>query len=156
MLVYRIVFKAYSKALSAPGVSGRWNGAGRKVIYTAESIPLAFLENMIRRKGVGFNGDFKTMIIEIPDASRITGIAASSLPGGWRDFHDYTFCQAIGNKWYDAGDTPVLKVPSAVLPDNFNYVLNATHPEYKKIILLKTTDLVPDERIEELLKKYPK
>lgn len=156
MLVYRIVFKAYSKALFAPGVSGRWNGAGRKVIYTAESIPLAFLENMIRRKGVGFNSDFKTMIIEIPDALHITEIAASSLASGWRDFNDYTHCQAIGNKWYDAGDTPVLKVPSAVLPDNFNYVLNATHPEYKKIVLLKTTDLVPDERIEELLKKYPK
>jgi RES domain-containing protein len=59
MLVYRIVFKAWSHTLFAPGVAGRWNGTGRKVIYTAASIPLAFLENMIQRKGVGFNDDFK-------------------------------------------------------------------------------------------------
>lgn len=156
MLVYRIAFKDYSESLFAPGILGRWNGEGRKVIYTAESIPLAFLENMIRRKGVGFNQDFKTMIIEIPDTLAITEVNAASLPAGWRNFTDYMHCQAIGNKWYDKGDTPVLKVPSAMLPDNFNYVINATHPDFKKIALLKTTDLVPDERIEELLRKYPK
>ena len=156
MLVYRIAFKEYSNSLFAPGLSGRWNGAGRKVIYTAESIPLAFLENMIRRKGVGFNHDFKTMIIEMPDTLTITEIKASDLAEGWRSFDDYTYCQKIGNAWYDQGETPVVKVPSAVLPDNSNYVINAMHPDFKRVVLLETTDLVPDARIEELLKKYPK
>jgi RES domain-containing protein len=61
--------------------------------------------------------------------------------------------QPIGNKWYDEGIFPILKVPSAVLPESYNYVLNATHPDCRKIKLLKTTDLIPDERIEDLLKK---
>lgn len=156
MLVYRIAFKAYSAALFAPGLSGRWNGAGRRVIYTAESIPLAFLENMIRRKGVGFNQDFKTMIINVPDTLAITVADASSLAEGWRDFDDYTYCQDIGNQWYDKGSTPVLKVPSAVLPDNSNYVINTQHPDFQQVALLKTTELVPDARIEEILKNYPK
>jgi RES domain-containing protein len=156
MLVYRIAFTNYSKSLFAPGISGRWNSEGGKVIYTAESIPLAFLENMIRRKGVGFNDDFKTMIIEIPDFLAITEVNASSLPDGWRDLSDYTHCQIIGNSWYYKGDTPVLKVPSAILPENFNYVINSTHPDFSKITLLKITSLVPDERIEDLLKRYPK
>ncbi len=71
MLVYRIVHKSFSKKIIAPGFAGRWNGSGRKVVYCAESIALAFLENMIRRQGIGFNRDFKTMILEIPDSMKI-------------------------------------------------------------------------------------
>jgi len=153
MLVYRIVHKSFSKKIITPGFAGRWNGSGRKVIYCAESIALAFLENMIRRQGIGFNQDFKTMILEIPDAMKIQLVQFKNLPNGWRKFNDYSKCQPIGNKWYDEGIFPILKVPSAVLPESYNYVLNATHPDCRKIKLLKTTDLIPDERIEDLLKK---
>ena len=79
MLVYRIVHKTYSTGLYASGLKGRWNSAGKKVIYTAESIPLAFLENMVRRQGVGFNNDFKIMIIQIPDKALISEIDVSKL-----------------------------------------------------------------------------
>lgn len=153
MLVYRIVHKSFSRKIIAPGFAGRWNGSGRKVIYCAESIALAFLENMIRRQGIGFNQDFKTMILEIPDTMKIQFVQFKELPAGWRKFNDYSKSQPIGNTWYDEGIFPILKVPSAVLPESYNYVLNATHPDCRKIKLLKTTDLIPDERIEDLLKK---
>jgi RES domain-containing protein len=156
MLAYRITLKQYSTQLFALGLAGRWNGNGRKVIYCAESLALAFLENMVRRQGVGFNDDFKTMILEIPDDLKIQTIKSEGLPRGWREFTDYSKCQPIGNKWFDAGILPLLKVPSAVLPESFNYVINSLHPEFKKIKLLKVTDLIPDERIEDLLKKYTK
>jgi RES domain-containing protein len=153
MLIYRIVHKSFSKKIIAPGFAGRWNGSGRKVVYCAESIALAFLENMIRRQGVGFNQDFKTMILEIPNGLKIMLVPFKDLTSGWRKFNDYSKCQPIGNKWYDEALSPVLKVPSAVLPDAFNFVLNATHPDIKKIKLIKVTDLIPDERIDEILKK---
>ena len=156
MLAYRITSKKYSSKLFAPGLPGRWNGGDRKVIYCAESIALAFLENMVRRQGIGFNYDFKIMILEIPDDVKIHAINAGQLPKGWRAFTDYSKCQSIGNAWYDAGIRPVLKVPSAVLPESCNYVINYLHPDFKKIKLVKVTDLVPDERIEALLKKYGK
>lgn len=79
MLVYRIIPTIYSKSLHAPGLAGRWNGAGRKVIYTAESIPVAFMENMVRRKGLGFNDLFAIMVIDIPDTLAVSEIAPSSL-----------------------------------------------------------------------------
>ena len=154
MLAYRITLKQYSTKLNAPGFAGRWNGNGRKVIYCAESIALAFLENMIRRQGVGFNKDFKTMILDIPDSLRVQTIADSLLPNGWRDFTNYSTCQPIGNAWYDEGNFPLLKVPSAVLPDASNYVINSLHRDFRKIKLLKTADLLPDERIERILKSY--
>lgn len=156
MLVYRITHKMYSKELFASGLEGRWNGDGKKVIYAAGSVALAFLENMIRRQGVGFNSDFKTMIIEIPDDLKIQTIKAENLPTGWREFNDYSKCQPLGNEWFDKAEKPVLKVPSAVLPEEFNYVVNATHPDFRKIKLVETTELVPDERIENILKNYSK
>jgi RES domain-containing protein len=146
----------YSKELFASGLEGRWNGDGKKVIYTAGSVALAFLENMIRRQGVGFNTDFKTMIIDIPDDLKIQTIKAASLSAGWREFTDYSKCQPLGNEWFDKGEKPVLKVPSAVLPEEFNFVINATHSDFKKIKLVETTELIPDERIEDILKSYSK
>jgi RES domain-containing protein len=137
-------------------MAGRWNGAGKKVLYCAESIALAFLENMIRRQGVGFNADFKIMLIEIPDAVGITTINTADLQTGWRDFKDYAACQPLGDQWYDRGKTLVLKVPSAVLPESCNYVINTMHVDFKKVQLIATTDLVPDERIEAILKQYPR
>lgn len=156
MLVYRIVHALYSKSLFASGIAGRWNSVGKKVIYTAESIPLAFLENMVRRQGIGFNKDFKIMFIEVPDNTEIETIDVAALEAGWRDLHDYSKCQSLGNKWYNEGKALVLRVPSAVLPEAFNYVINSEHVDYKLIQLVAVTDLVPDERIEDILKKYPK
>jgi RES domain-containing protein len=154
MFAYRITVKQYSTRLVAHGLAGRWNGDGRKVVYCAESIALAFLENMVRRQGVGFNDDFKTMILDIPDEIKIRTISVQELPRGWRKFTDYSKCQPLGNAWYDEGVYPILKVPSAVLPESSNIVINALHPDFGKITVLKTTDLIPDERIEDLLKKY--
>ncbi|MCF0071184.1 RES family NAD+ phosphorylase [Dyadobacter sp. CY261] len=154
MLVARIVHKLYANTLFASGMRGRWNSTGNKVIYTSESIPLAFMENMVRRQGVGFNTDFKIMLIQIPDDVLIESVAMTSLETGWRDPNDYSQCQPLGDKWFNAGKSPVLKVPSAVMPEAFNYVINTSHPDYARVELLAVTDLVPDARIEEILKKY--
>ena len=156
MLVYRIVHKKYSSGLFASGLKGRWNSSGKKVIYAAESIPLAFLENMVRRQGVGFNKDFKILFIDIPDSLKILTVNVSDLEDGWRDFKDYSKCQLIGDKWHDDAKTMILKVPSTVLPDSYNYVVNTEFSDYGVVKLIEATDLVPDDRIEDILKRYPR
>jgi len=65
---------------------------------------------------------------------------------------NYRICQQIGNEWYESRTSPILKVPSAVLPDASNYILNTLHPDFSAIKLLRVTPLIPDERIEDLLK----
>lgn len=154
MLVFRIALKKYSKTLVASGIEGRWNGTGRKVLYTADSIALAFMENMIRRKGLGFNDEFATMIISFADDLVIEQIESQHLPKGWRNAENYAICQAIGNKWFDEGLSPILKVPSAVLPEHSNFVFNTLHTDFSKVQLIDTVPIVPDERIEDILKKY--
>ncbi len=153
MLAYRIVHKQFSESLNCSGMAGRWNLAGQRVLYAADSIPLAFLENMIRRQGVGFNEDFKIMIVEIPDNLSIETIEASNLKAGWRSMNQYAQTQLLGTAWFVSAATLILKVPSAVLPSSYNLVINSTHPGFSKIKLIAVTDLVPDERIEAILKQ---
>ncbi|WP_442587878.1 RES family NAD+ phosphorylase [Pedobacter sp. AW31-3R] len=154
MIVFRIGHKNYAATLTSSGVNGRWASAGKHVIYCAENIALAFLENMVRRQGVGFNRDFKTVFIEIPDDMAIQTIELDTLDPDWRHPYDYSHCQPQGNQWYDDMRIPILKVPSAILPGSFNYVINTLHPDFKQLHILAVTDLVPDERIEDILKKY--
>jgi len=153
MLAFRILHKKYGDPLFAPGLEGRWNSAGKKVLYCSESIPLAFMESMVRRQGVGFNHDFQIAHIEIPDRAAIKTIEPDDLEKGWSNPHDYSRCQPLADAWYNLHRELVLKVPSATLSVCYNYVLNAQHADFGAVRLLKVTPLMPDARIDEILKK---
>lgn len=153
MLVFKITHKKYAETLSVSGLSGRWNSNGKLVLYTAENISLALLENMIYRVGTGFNADYKIMVIEVPDKS-FEAISKEKLPKNWRNIESYPALQKMGDSWYDSQESLCLKVPSSVLPENFNFIINTIHPDFKKVKLIDVLPYVPDERLEKLLKKY--
>jgi RES domain-containing protein len=152
-LVFRILHKKYGDPLFCPGIEGRWNSAGKKVLYCSESIPLAFMESMIRRQGVGFNDDFLIAAIEIPDSAVIKTVTAADLQKGWDSPHDYTRCQLLADPWYDHRESLILKVPSAALSLCSNYIFNSQHPEFSKVKLAGIAPLMPDPRIDEILKQ---
>lgn len=154
MLVYRIVHKNYSDTLFASGLEGRWNSKGKKVLYTSESVALAYLENMSYRRGAGFNNDFRIMVIKIPSKARFYEVQSSKLPKDWRSFRNYAACQEIGNAWFDQGDFLYMKVPSAVVSENCNIVINTLHQDYKRVKLIDILDFHPDRRLEEIIKEY--
>lgn len=161
MLVFRITLKEYANILYAGGGIGRWNPEGNKVLYTAGNISLAVLENMCHRQGAGFNGNFCTMAIEFPDELATTTFLVEDLPKGWNntDWTDpdmYSVSHSIGDQWYRESKTAVLKVPSVIVPEEFNFVFNSMHPDFSKVKLVLVTKYVPDERLNDLLKKYPK
>lgn len=153
MLLYRIAHKKYAQNLSVSGLSGRWNSEGKMVLYTSENISLALLENMIYRAGTGFNHDYKIMIIEVL-SDKIEQIHLKKLPKNWREQDAYPELQEIGNNWYEQQKNLMLKVPSSILPENFNIILNTTHVDFKKVKLIDILDYEPDERLEKILKKY--
>jgi RES domain-containing protein len=154
MLVYRIVHKEYAATLGASGRDGRWNSGGRKVIYTASSFALAFTENMYYRRGAGFNEDYKTVVVYVPENLGILILLETELPAGWRDVRHNPQGQSLGNRWFDEMRFPVLKVPSAIIPQEYNFVLNTLHPDFSKIRILETGDFLPDPRIESILKNW--
>lgn len=152
MLVYRIVHKKYADSLFASGLEGRWNSEGKKVLYTSENISLAYLETLAHRKGLGFNKDFRIMVIKIPNTAEVQTVLSSDLLKNWRDFRNYSDCQKIGNTWFDADEKLCLKVPSAVVPENWNVVINTFHKDYKKVKLIDVLNFEPDDRLETIIK----
>ncbi|HMR19216.1 MAG TPA: RES family NAD+ phosphorylase [Sphingobacterium sp.] len=153
MLVYRIVHKKYADSLFASGLPGRWNSDGKKVLYTSESVSLAYLENMAHRRGFGFNNDFRIMVIEIPSGVPFYEVKSTDLPKDWRSFRNYETCQQIGNAWFDQAEFLYMKVPSAVVMENCNVVINILHKDYKNVTLLEVLDFHPDSRLEDIIKR---
>ena len=154
MLVYRIVHKKYADTLFASGYEGRWNSEGKKVLYTSENVSLAYLENMAHRKGLGFNSDFRIMVIKLPTVAKFHEIKSQQLPKNWRNFRNYEQCQLFGNDWFDKNEFLCMKVPSAVVVENHNIVINTFHKDFSKVKLIDILDFIPDERLEAIIKKY--
>lgn len=96
------------------------------------------------------------MLILLPENLAMETISTDELLPSWRSPYDFSACQPKGDKWYQERKSLALKVPSAVMPEAYNFVINTLHPDYKRVTLVGVTNLVPDSRIEEILKKYPK
>jgi len=148
MIVYRISLAKYSTKLIGSGNPARWNPKDTKVIYTAESKALACLENVVHRNSRGLQKDFRQMNIAIPDEIEMEEIKEIDLKAGWKDFLQMPYTQSIGDAWIRAAKTPVLKVPSAIVPGDSNYLLNPAHKDFSKIKLLKTLPFQFDSRIK--------
>jgi RES domain-containing protein len=148
MLVYRITKAIYADRLVASGGAARWNGRGQFVIYTAATRALACLENVVHRSGEGLLAVFRVMVIDIPDELAVDTIPVSDLPADWFDFHQYDTCQRLGGAWLRNGQSAVLRVPSAIISNEWNYLLNPAHPQFNRIQLLRTEPFVFDPRLK--------
>jgi RES domain-containing protein len=148
MLVYRITKTIYANRLVASGGAARWNRAGQFVLYTAATRALACLENVVHRSGEGLTADFRVMIIDVPDSLSMETVSVDTLPTDWYDFQRYAICQQIGGEWLQQSRSAVLKVPSAIIPHESNYLLNPAHPDFSRIDLFRTERFTFDPRIK--------
>ena len=148
MEVFRISAPKYAQRLTASGVANRWNTAGQYIIYTAATASLACLGNVVHRGAEGLQAPFKLMRLDIPDQVLIEEVPAALLPVDWQLVTSYPQCQEIGSAWYQLRRSAVLKVPSAIITSEANYLLNTSHPDFSQITLLGTEDFVFDPRIK--------
>ena len=148
MLVYRITKAIYADRLVASGGAARWNSRGQFVIYTAATRALACLENVVHRSGEGLIDAFRVMNVDIPDTLIIERISLEMLPPDWRDFHQYDACQRIGGEWLRKGQSAILQVPSAIISNEWNYLLNPAHPDFSRIKLVGVEPFMFDPRIK--------
>lgn len=148
MLVYRITKTAYANRLVASGGAARWNGRGQFVIYTAATRALACLENVVHRSGEGLLDVFRVMVIQLPDDLPVTTLSVEQLPANWFAFEQYAICQQLGDAWLRKGETAVLKVPSAIIPNEWNYLISPAHPDFHRLVLVRTEPFTFDPRIK--------
>ncbi len=147
---WRIVKKKHLKtALTGEGArlyGGRWNSKGKSVIYTAESRALAVTEMLVHLDSSSPLA--KCVVIETQfDEALVREIDAAGLPRNWRDEPAPKRLQAIGDAWIDAGASLVLRVPSAVIQGEFNYLLNPAHPDFGKLKFANPESFRVDKRL---------
>jgi RES domain-containing protein len=147
--VFRISRDKYATGLFASGIANRWNKRDEFVIYTCSSRALCSLEYMVHTNAITPAGLYKAMVITIADKAGISEeISLKMLPKDWRKTSAYPLLQDIGSKWYQAQKSLLLQVPSAIIPEEYNYIINTKHPDFKKHVkLTRTEDYIWDDRL---------
>jgi RES domain-containing protein len=129
-LLWRISIPA--DAWVSPASGGRWSQPGEPMIYASLSPALAVLEALAHRDGSDLSETHHLACIEAPRAPRLV-LDAAALPSEWLQQGDRT--RAIGSAWLQSRASVLLFVPSALVPDDYNVLVNAAHPDWQPGLL---------------------
>ena len=150
--VWRIVTARFAEvAFSGEGArryGGRWNRKGVPLVYTAGSQSLAMLEMLVQDEPL--RARYTTISAQIPADLTIARLSREQLPSDWRDAAALETLRTLGTEWAARLTEPVMAVPSAVVPDETNYLLNPRHPDFGRIAVGKAQELVTDLRLRNI------
>ena len=147
MIVYRLSKEKFAKDLSGRGaemVGGRWNSRGNAMLYTSQSIALCVTEIAVHVPLGILPKDYQLIRIEIPDEDFLE---VKRLPKDWQSFPHSNSTQMIGDKFLKENKFLVMKVPSATVQGEFNYLINTRHKDFGEIKILKIENFNFDERL---------
>lgn len=137
--VYRITKERYRDqvftGLGGLYASGRWTPRGHPVAYASQSISLAVLEYALNYKRHGWLPASVLGRAVIPNEVRVEAITASALPDDWRAPDPPAALREMGAGWLRRAETACLKVPSAIVPEEYNFLLNPRHPDFEKLTM---------------------
>lgn len=149
--VYRIFkTKFAADAFDGEGArlyGGRWNSRGKRLVYTAATLSLAALEIL-----VGINDDellkeYSYAAAEFDETLVIDIEASGKLPSDWNLSPPSFATQRLGDQWLTGGFSAVLRVPSAVIPSESNFLINPEHKDFAKVRIFKTQPFDFDVRL---------
>ena len=138
MRVWRLVrptFGDAAAAFSGEGArrfGGRWNSVGRAVVYASEHLSLAALETLAHADRRRFARDLVAFEAHVPD-DLIAVLADDEVPAGWRARPDAPSARAVGDAWLAARRHAALSVPSVLVPQERNLLLDPTHPRFGEV-----------------------
>ena len=118
-------------ALSGEGAAlypGRWNQAGLRAVYLADSLALAVLETLVHLEATATTEPYVAIEVDVPDEAIESPVA---WPAGWEN--DLAVTRGIGSEWLRSGKTLALRVPTALVPDGGHLLVNPTHPDLAQI-----------------------
>lgn len=151
MTVWRVISADFSSSpLSAEGarrLGGRWNPPGVAVLYTASTEALAYLERFVHVGPELKDSPHLMLKIEVPEHGGIVSIERKHLPTSWKAVPVPPAVQAIGGRWASEGTAITMIVPSVISDSDRNILLNAAHPEYRKVRVLRKRPFIYDPRM---------
>lgn len=139
MIIWRLCKARYAKdPLSGEGsrlYGGRWTYPGISVAYTASTLSLAALELLVHLDHDIAPIDFQSIEISAPPSISIEKIEIKTLPKNWREYPAPDSLRKIGSRWAKERRSLLLEVPSAVVPQEKNYLVNPIHHEFATLII---------------------
>ena len=150
MVVYRIGKTKYAKDLTGEGArlnSGRWNHKLIACIYTSESRALSVLEFTVNVNIDDIPRSLSITTIEIPEIG-VLELKEADLPGNWKEVPAPSFTKDFGTSLLKTAAYPIVKIPSCVIPNEYNYLLNPAHVDSKNFKILDIIDFVFDVRLK--------
>jgi RES domain-containing protein len=150
MVIYRIANGQYRDDISGYGASlfgGRWNSKGNAILYCTQHISLAVLELLVNfdKADSPVIPQYYLLEVEIPDVKKII-LRIEDLKKDWAD--DMHYSQYIGDEFINDNSHLVLQIPSSVIPEEHNYLINPKHKDFSKIKILKTKKYHIDGRLK--------
>lgn len=137
MRVWRLSREPYCRdrvGLGARAQGGRWSPAGTGVLYCSSARSLAALE-YLAHIGTTYPRDLVLVALDLPDSSIIEQVPLESLPESWQSPLPSTACQAWGAAWVASNRSLGIAVPSVIVPEERNVVLNTNHAEMASVTL---------------------
>jgi RES domain-containing protein len=125
---------------------GRWNSPGTPVVYVSDTRALCLLEVLAGLGSVKPVQSYVSIPVTFED-SLILPVEPTELPSEWRQGPPPRSTQRIGDDWADNLKSAILQVPSAIVPEEFNYVLNPAHPDFRRIQIGSPQDFTVDSRL---------
>ncbi|SCY95693.1 RES family NAD+ phosphorylase [Flavobacterium caeni] len=150
MIVFRLSKSAHAKDLSGKGAEkfgGRWNSKGVAMVYTSDSRALCTAEIAVHTPLGNLPTDYEIALIEIPENTIVPELETAELPKDWQSVPHAHSTQIIGDKFVSDDQFLVLKVPSAVVQGEFNYLINPAHDDFKSIKIVRTEPFSFDKRL---------
>ncbi len=150
MLLYRVCRTQFANDLSGTGsriYGGRWNSPGLAAVYTSGSKSLAVLESLINAPPAILKNYFSILTIEIAGKFIIDEILEQNLPKNWNEFPSPNWLARLGDKWLKEGKILLMKIPSAIIYSEDNFIINPAHADFKKVKIIFTEKLELDKRI---------
>jgi RES domain-containing protein len=150
MFLYRISKSAHIKDLTGIGAElygGRWNHRGVSLLYTSESRSLASVEYLVHLSLPEAPGDLSMAKLEVPDDIAPEEIDPSSLPKNWRKSPASIKLAELGSEWARSRRSLFLRVPSAVVEQEHDILINPTHDDMSRVKLVKIEPYRLNERL---------
>jgi RES domain-containing protein len=153
MIVYRITKKEHAALDGMGGLygPGRWHKKGFPVIYTSEHASLAAWEKIVHVASIeNIPNNLLLVKIEIPEETEIQTVPQNILVKGWDSFPFSSETVNYGTSFLLNKKFLALKVPSVIIPDEFNIILNPLHPEIQGCKVLNEIPFLFDKRVSKV------
>jgi len=149
--VYRVLRKPYARTpFDGEGsyqYGGRWSSPGTRLSYASEHQSLAMLEYFVHLEASDAPPDLVLASADIPDDLSRQQIEVGTLPANWRETPAPAELARLGDEFVLTGKDCILIVPSALVPNENNWLVNPLHEEFQKIKIRQTEPLTYDSRL---------